>query len=76
MANRVMSKINVGSVGDESHGDVAGTQSGGSAAEARGSTLKAAVSELHSQHPQKYDDHGPHHNTTDHIRHSPAVRPR
>lgn len=66
---RVKSKINTGSVGNERRADVRGTQEGGSAAEAGG--LKGAVNELRSQHPHAYDDHGPHHGTTTHIRHEP-----
>lgn len=46
-------------------------QSGnGAQASIVGSTgLKGAMDELHSQHPQKYDDLGPHHGGSDHMRH-------
>jgi hypothetical protein len=39
--------------------------------------LRGAVEELYKQHPHKYDDHGPHHGTSDHIRHEPlhGMRP-
>ena len=30
-----------------------------------------AVAELKSQHPHEHYEHGPHHGTTDHIRHKP-----
>ena len=62
-------------VGNERKADVKGTQDGGSAAEARGSELHSGLSgamrELHEQHPHKHHEHGPHHGTTDHIRHEP-----
>ena len=35
-------------------------------------TLTPAVQELNSQHPQKWDDLGPHHFTNDHVRHKPV----
>src|SRR5258708_23801501 len=44
-----------------------------------GSTsLSHAVGELHKQHPHKYHEHGPHHGTTDHVRHEPlhGLKPR
>ncbi len=60
-------------VGNEKKAQVKATQEGGSEAEAHGmgGGLKHAVHELHSQHPHKHHDHGPHHGTTDHIRHKP-----
>lgn len=39
-----------------------------------GNPLRHAVKELHSQHPIKHDDHGPHHHTTHHMRHRPMHR--
>ena len=66
-------------VGNERKAEVRGVQEGGSAAEAHGLTgsLKHAVGELHSQHPHRHDDHGPHHGGTEHIRHMPlhGMRP-
>jgi len=44
-------------------------------AQETGSSLAGAVKELHSQHPYNYDDHGPHHNTSDHMRHKMPVKP-
>lgn len=35
------------------------------------SGISGAVGELNSQHPHQYHDHGPHHGTTDHVRHQP-----
>jgi hypothetical protein len=64
---RVATKVNVGSVGPERHGDPRQVQEGGSLAEAAG--------ELRSQHPHPYHDHGPHHGTTEHLRHKPHVKP-
>lgn len=72
----VRTRPNVGSVGNERKGDVKGAQSGGSMAQAgTGNQLKAAGDELRSQHPHRYDDRGPHHGGTEHVRHRPAVRP-
>lgn len=34
-------------------------------------SLGAATSELRSQHPQKYNDLGPHHGSMEHKRHMP-----
>lgn len=62
-------KINVGSVGNERQAQVRATQEGGSAAEAAGNPLRGAMQHLHSEHPHSYADHGPHHGTSDHIRH-------
>ena len=31
--------------------------------------LRGAVKELHVQHPHSYDDHGPHHGGSEHMRH-------
>ena len=64
-------------IGDERKGDVKGAQSGGSAAEARGTPgigathLGHAVKELHAQHPEHHSDRGPHHGSKHHIRHMP-----
>lgn len=58
------------SVGRETPVSPRVVQEGGSAAEAAGNPLKGAMRELHAQHPQHYSDHGPHHGTKDHIRHS------
>lgn len=60
-------KTNRASVGNERKADVAGAQQGGSLAE--------AGAELRGQHPHGYADHGPHHGTSEHIRHKPHVRP-
>lgn len=35
------------------------------------SPLHGAIKELHTQHPHDYSDHGPHHGTSDHVRHMP-----
>lgn len=58
-------------VGNERKADVKGAQDGGSMAEAAHNPLKGAMKELHSQHPHAHHDHGPHHGTTEHIRHKP-----
>lgn len=58
-------------VGNEIKAAVRAVQEGGSMAEASGNPLKHATAELHSQHPHPYTDHGPHHGTTDHVRHQP-----
>lgn len=60
-------------VGNETKAEVRATQEGGSMAEAKGtgSSLRMAGDELRRQHPHSYADHGPHHGTTDHIRHEP-----
>jgi hypothetical protein len=58
-------------VGQETKAEVKAVQDGGSKAEAAGNPLRGAVKELHTQHPHKYDDLGPHHGGTDHIRHQP-----
>lgn len=58
-------------VGNETKANVRGTQEGGSMAEAAMNPLTGARKELERQHPHSYDDHGPHHGTTDHIRHEP-----
>ncbi len=67
------SSINSGGVGNERKADVRGVQEGGSAAEAARNPLHGAVQELNRQHPHDYTDHGPHHGTSEHIRHAPAV---
>jgi hypothetical protein len=36
-----------------------------------GGSLGKAVGHLKAEHPQKYDDLGPHHHTMDHDRHMP-----
>lgn len=52
-------------------------QEGGSAASAAGTrgSLSTAVGHLHSEHPIKHDDHGPHHGGSTHVRHAPGIRP-
>ncbi len=44
----------------------------GSGVTAQLSTLKGAVASLASDHPIAHYDHGPHHGTTTHQRHSPV----
>lgn len=61
----------VSNVGNETKAQVKATQMGGSMAEAGRGGLAGAMDELHAQHPHGYDDHGPHHGTTDHVRHMP-----
>lgn len=61
------SKVNTGSVGKETPVSPRVVQEGGSMAEAKG--LRGAIGELKSQHPQRHDDLGPHHGTSDHMRH-------
>lgn len=63
--------------GPEKHADVKGAQEGGSFAENSPTGLSGAMHELHSQHPHKHHDHGPHHGTKDHVRHMPlhGLRP-
>lgn len=68
-SRQVMSKRDIGSVGRETPVSPRVVQEGGSAAEAAGNPLRGAMRELHSQHPHHYTDHGPHHGTSDHIRH-------
>lgn len=58
-------------VGNERKADVKGAQDGGSMAEAKGSVLHGATKELRAQHPHAHHDHGPHHGTDTHIRHTP-----
>lgn len=53
-------------VGNETKADMRGAMDGNST---DGSPLRGAMRELHSQHPHSYDDLGPHHGTTNHIRH-------
>ena len=71
------SRINTGSVGSERPVSPKVDQMGGSAAEAGGlkASLKHAVAELHSQHPIRHDDIGPHHEDSSHMRHKPAIKP-
>lgn len=71
--SRERSRAGAGGVGNERKADVAGVQKGGSAAEAANNPLRGAVQHLHSEHPIRYDDHGPHHGGMDHERHRPAV---
>ena len=68
---QVRTRPGAGGIGNETRGDVQAVQEGGSAAEAG---LSGAVAELHRQHPHHYTDHGPHHGTSDHVRHE-AVSP-
>jgi len=62
------SKVNTGSVGNETKANVRGAQE-------PSNHLGGAVAELKRQHPIAHDDLGPHHNRSDHIRHRPHVRP-
>lgn len=66
-------------VGNETKADMRGAQEGQPTDKmpiGPGSThLKGAVDELRAQHPISYHDHGPHHGTDHHIRHSPHVVP-
>lgn len=62
------SKRNVGSVGNETKADMRGALEGQPTDK---NPLRGAISELHSQHPHKYDDHGPHHGDMSHMRHKP-----
>ena len=61
-------------VGNEKKANMKGVLLGGSAAEGMDSKphLGGAVKELHSQHPIKYNDHGPHHGRGEHVRHQPV----
>lgn len=63
---------NVGSAGPEVKADMAGAMAGQPTDH---NPLRAATRELHEQHPHEYYDHGPHHGTSEHIRHAPAVMP-
>jgi hypothetical protein len=47
-------------VGNETKADMAGAQNG---RPTDSNPLSGAVKELHSQHPQRYDDLGPHHSS-------------
>jgi hypothetical protein len=58
------------SVGNETKAAVGAAQGGGPSGK-----LGEAVQELARQHPIRHDDHGPHHASSTHIRHKPAVRP-
>lgn len=66
---QVRGRPNTGSVGRETPVSPRVVQEGGSAAEAANNPLHGAMQELHRQHPHHYSDHGPHHGTSDHIRH-------
>lgn len=55
------------SVGNETKADMTGALHGGPTNQG----LKGAVAELHSQHPHRHDDLGPHHNDSSHMRHKP-----
>lgn len=63
-------------IGNEKRADMS-VQSGGSAAEARGTPgigsthLGHAMKELHAQHPEHHMDRGPHHGGKMHERHMP-----
>lgn len=54
--------------GPETKPDMAGAMNGNPTDK---NPLHGAVKELGAQHPHSYADHGPHHGTTDHIRHMP-----
>jgi hypothetical protein len=58
-------------VGNETKVDMKGAMEGGSRAEGSMNPLKGAVRELQTQHPERYDDHGPHHSGSTHVRHQP-----
>ena len=61
-------------VGDERHADMEGALRGDPTDK---NPLHGAIRELHSQHPHGYNDLGPHHGTTEHMRHEPlhGLRP-
>lgn len=62
-------------VGPETKADMAGAMHGQPTDK---NPLHGAIKELGAQHPQSYDDHGPHHGTSDHVRHEKlgGLRPR
>jgi hypothetical protein len=60
-------KPSVGSPGAEKKADMRGAGVIGQ------STLGAACMELARQHPQRYDDLGPHHGGGEHVRHVPLA---
>jgi len=62
-------KAGSGSVGGERKAEM--SEAFGSNPGMEKNPLKGAVTELHSQHPEKHDDHGPHHDSTAHVRHMP-----
>ncbi len=53
-------------VGNETKADMTGAMMGKPTDK---NPLAGAIGELHKQHPHWYDDHGPHHGGTEHIRH-------
>lgn len=55
-------------VGNETKADVAGALMGQPTDK---NPLAGAMRELHDQHPHDYCDHGPHHGTSEHVRHMP-----
>jgi hypothetical protein len=57
-----------GGVGNETKADMKGALEG---SPTDMNPLRGAIQELGRQHPHKYNDHGPHHGTSDHIRHKP-----
>lgn len=59
---------NVGSVGNETKADMKGALEGQPQDK---NPLAGAMRELHAQHPHGYNDHGPHHGDTSHVRHKP-----
>ena len=62
------SRRNSGGVGNETKADMKGAMQGQPSDK---NPLKGAMQELHSQHPHKYSDHGPHHSDMSHVRHKP-----
>lgn len=55
-------------VGNETKADMKGAQLGNPTDK---NPLRGAMAELHSQHPERHDDLGPHHGGTAHLRHRP-----
>lgn len=74
---RTRAKVSVGSVGSEMPVSPTKVQEGGSKAEAGGSrnSLHEATRHLYDEHPIAHDDLGPHHDRSDHVRHSSHVSP-
>ena len=57
--------------GQERRADMGGAGAGGGIVMSGPTGLKAAMSELQTQHPEKYSDMGPHQGGSSHIRHMP-----
>ena len=64
------SRNNKPSVGNETKADMAGGLYGQPTDK---NPLHGAMRELKSQHPHSYDDHGPHHSDSSHVRHMPLA---